>query len=158
MNEKEIERTVIRKANEYISFKFGNVQFLDIMKFLGSATRLDSFLKAYKTSKAKGFFRMNALIVPKNSHTRHVHRTKSFSVDYVIANRWINLNLFIKVSSTLDAAVKKRWKNSRYLQLLLEDKRIIHIYSKYGKTATCNHSKTFFDGTITKMLCQRLKR
>ena len=52
----EIEPTVIKKANQYISFKFGKVYFLDIMKFLGGATSLDSFLKAFKTSETKGFF------------------------------------------------------------------------------------------------------
>ena len=44
--DKEIEPTVIKKANDFISFKFGDVQSLDIMKFLGGATTLDSFLKA----------------------------------------------------------------------------------------------------------------
>ena len=36
--------------------KFGDIQLLDIMNFLGSATSLDSFLKAYKTKETKGFF------------------------------------------------------------------------------------------------------
>ena len=39
--DKEIEPTVIKKPNDFISFKFGDVQFLDIMKFLGGATTLD---------------------------------------------------------------------------------------------------------------------
>ena len=47
---------VIKKANNFISFKFGDIQFLDIMKFLGGATSLDYFLKAYKASETKGFF------------------------------------------------------------------------------------------------------
>ena len=47
---------VIKKANDFISFKFEDIQFLDIMKFLGGATTLDSFLKAYKASETKGFF------------------------------------------------------------------------------------------------------
>ena len=51
-----MEPTVIKKANQFVSFKFGDVQLLDIMKFLGGATSLDSFLKAYKTAKTKGFF------------------------------------------------------------------------------------------------------
>ena len=54
--DKEIEPTVIKKANDFISFKFGDVQFLDILKFLGGATTLDLFLKAYKASETKGFF------------------------------------------------------------------------------------------------------
>ena len=56
VNEREIESTVIKKANQFISFNFGDTQLLDIMNFLGGATNLDSFLKAYKTSETKGFF------------------------------------------------------------------------------------------------------
>ena len=56
VNERNIEPTFIRKANQFISFKFGDIQLLVIMKFLGGATRLDSFLKAYKTSETKGCF------------------------------------------------------------------------------------------------------
>ena len=56
VNERQIEPTVIRKANQFVSFKFGDVQLLDTMKFLGGATSLDSFLKTYKTEETKGFF------------------------------------------------------------------------------------------------------
>ena len=56
VNERDIEPTVIKKANQFISFKFGDIQLLDIMNFLGEATSLDSFLKAYKTSETKRFF------------------------------------------------------------------------------------------------------
>ena len=55
-NERDIQPTVIKKANHFVSLKFGDVQFLDILNFLGGATLLDSFLKAYKTSETKGFF------------------------------------------------------------------------------------------------------
>ena len=48
--------TMIKKANQFVSFKFGDNQLLDIMKFLGGATSVDSFLEAYKTSETKGFF------------------------------------------------------------------------------------------------------
>ena len=54
INERDIEPTVIKKANQFISFKFGDFQPVDIMNFLGGATSLDSFLKAYKTSETKG--------------------------------------------------------------------------------------------------------
>ena len=46
LNERQIEPAVIKKANQFVSFKFGDVQLLDIMKLLGGATSLDSFLKA----------------------------------------------------------------------------------------------------------------
>ena len=55
VNEREIKPTVIKKANQFISFKFGDIQLLDIMNFLGRATSLDSFLKAYTTSETKRF-------------------------------------------------------------------------------------------------------
>ena len=56
IKEKEIEPSVIKKAKDFFSFKFGDVQLLDIMKFLCGATALDSFLKAYKASELKGYF------------------------------------------------------------------------------------------------------
>ena len=56
VNERDIEPTLIKKANQFISFKFGDIQLLDIMNFLGGATSLDSFWKAYKTSETKRFF------------------------------------------------------------------------------------------------------
>ena len=46
LNERDIEPTVIKKANQFISFKFGDFQLLDILNFLGGATSLDSFLEA----------------------------------------------------------------------------------------------------------------
>ena len=56
VNERDIEPTVINKANQFISFKFSHIQLLDIMNFLGKATNLDSSLKAYKTSERKRVF------------------------------------------------------------------------------------------------------
>ena len=54
--EKEIEPSVIKKANDFVSFKFGDVQLLDSMKFLDRATTLDTFQKAYKAGEIKGYF------------------------------------------------------------------------------------------------------
>ena len=56
VKERDIEPTVIKRANAFISFKLGDSQLLDIMNFLGGATSLDSFLKAYKTSETERFF------------------------------------------------------------------------------------------------------
>ena len=55
VNERDIEPTVIKKANQFILFKFGDIQPLEMMNFLGGATSLDSFLKAFKTSETEGF-------------------------------------------------------------------------------------------------------
>ena len=56
INERNMEPTVTEKTNQFVSFKYGDFQLLDIKNFLGGATSLDSFLKAYKTAKTKGFF------------------------------------------------------------------------------------------------------
>ena len=56
INDKEAEPMVIKKVNDFMSFQFGDIQFLDILKFLGGATSLGSFLKAYKASELKQFF------------------------------------------------------------------------------------------------------
>ena len=53
----DIQPNVIKKANHFVSFKFVDVQFLDILNFLGGAkSPLESFLKAYRTSEPRGFF------------------------------------------------------------------------------------------------------
>ena len=56
VNEQDIEPTFIKKANQFVSYKFGDIQLLDIINFLGGATSLDSFLTAYKNKDTKGFF------------------------------------------------------------------------------------------------------
>ena len=56
VNERDIEPTVIKKANQFISFIFGDFQLLDITNFLGGETRLDSSLKAHKISNTRRFF------------------------------------------------------------------------------------------------------
>ena len=54
-NERDIAPTVIKKASQFISFKLGDIQLLDVLNFFGGATRLDSFLKANKFSEKKIF-------------------------------------------------------------------------------------------------------
>ena len=55
VNEQDVEQTVIKKADQCVSFKIGDIQLLDVMIFLGGATSLDSFLKAYKTKDTNDF-------------------------------------------------------------------------------------------------------
>ena len=54
---------VIKKANNLKSFKIGSINFLEIMKFLGGATFLDSFFKAFETIETKGFSLLSGLTV-----------------------------------------------------------------------------------------------
>ena len=68
INERNMEPTVITKANQFVSFKFGDVELLNIMNFLGGATSLDSFLKAYKTAETKGFSAAVLIIRRRNNY------------------------------------------------------------------------------------------
>ena len=56
VNKQDFEPTVIKKANQFLSFQFGDFLLLDFMKFLQDATSLDYFLKAYTTNWTKSFF------------------------------------------------------------------------------------------------------
>ena len=56
INERDIEPSVIKKANQFMSLKFGDFPSLVIINFLGGATSLVSLLKASETSKTKSYF------------------------------------------------------------------------------------------------------
>ena len=82
INERNMEPIVIKKANQFVSFKFGDVQFLDIMNFLGGATSLDSFLKAYKTAETKGFFPYEWFDCPQKVNNSELPLTTHFSANF----------------------------------------------------------------------------
>ena len=79
VNERQIEPTLIKKTNQFVSFKFGEVQLLDIMNFLGGATSLDSFLKAYKTEETEGFLPYEWIDNPEKLNNKELHPYESFS-------------------------------------------------------------------------------
>ena len=78
INERNMEPIVIRKAHQFVSLKFGDVQILDIMNFLGGATSLDSFLKAYKTAETKVFFPYKWFDCPQKLNNSEFHPYDSF--------------------------------------------------------------------------------
>ena len=55
-NARRIEPVVMKEANQFVSFRFGVVQLLDILDFLGGTTSLDSLLRANKTSETNSYF------------------------------------------------------------------------------------------------------
>ena len=67
VNERRIEPIVNQKANQFVSFRFGDVQLLRIVNFLGGASRLDFLLKAYKASEAKVVFHLNGSMIQERS-------------------------------------------------------------------------------------------
>ena len=55
-DERVIEPTLIREANQIVFNKLGDIHVLSTVNFLGVKTSLDFILKAYKTLDTKGFF------------------------------------------------------------------------------------------------------
>ena len=71
VNELDIDTTVMKKANQVISFKSVDNQLLDIINFLGGAKSLDSFLKAYKNFRNTRLFPVRMVWSPwQNSEYR----------------------------------------------------------------------------------------
>ena len=83
VNQRDIEPTVIKKANQFISFKFGDIQLLIILNFRGGATSLDSNLKAYKTSETKVFSPTNGLITLTKCRIQNFPHMTLFTVNIV---------------------------------------------------------------------------
>ena len=65
INERNMDPAVIKKAHQYLSIIYGDVQFLDIMNFLGGATSLTRFIKLITHQKLKASLPMNGLTVYK---------------------------------------------------------------------------------------------
>ena len=78
VNERGIESTVIKKANQFVSFKFGDIQLLDITISFGGATSLDSFLKADKTKGTKGFSPYEWFDCPEKMNNKELSPYDSF--------------------------------------------------------------------------------
>ena len=72
VNERGIEPMVIKKDNQFVSFKFGDIQLFDIMNFLGGAASLDSFLRAYKTKETKSFITYEWFYCSENLNNKKI--------------------------------------------------------------------------------------
>ena len=107
INEREIEPSVIKKANGFVSFKFGDVQLLDIMKFLGGATTLDSFLKAHKTSEMKGYFPYEWFDTPKKLDEQHLPSYDEFYSTNPLDKEFDDYQKLLNTGITEEQALKK---------------------------------------------------
>ena len=101
VNERDIEPTVIKKANQFVSFKFGDIQLLDFMNFLGGATSLDSFLKAYQTKETKGFFPYEWFDCPEKMNNKELPPYDSFFSILRNSNPLKKIKTSFKTSSTV---------------------------------------------------------
>ena len=80
IREKEQEASVIKKANDFISFKFGDLQFLDIMKFPGQIL-WTPFSMPIKIAKLKHSSPMSGLTFHTSLIFPNGHCMKHFSVN-----------------------------------------------------------------------------
>ena len=78
VNERKVVLIVIKKADQFVSFKFGDVQLLEILNFLGGTTSLDSFLKAYETSETKWYFPYEWFTDPENLNNTELLPCETF--------------------------------------------------------------------------------
>ena len=111
VNERELEPTIIKKANQFVSFKFGDVQLLDILNFLGGETSLDSFLKAYKTSETKGYFPYEWFDCPQKLNDTQLPPYKSFFNKLrnrnPLESEYTNYEKLLKSGSSPESALSK---------------------------------------------------
>ena len=141
-----------------MSFKFGDVQLLDIMNFLSGATSLDSFLKAYKTSETKGFFSYewfdcpqkvnNIELAPYDAFFSQLRNVNPLEKDYSDYQKKLSCGL--KTEEALSKMKFSKRPPSR--------EKTTNFSLIYGSMRTCAHIKTFYAGTTTKALSQHSKQ
>ena len=154
VNEQGIEPTVIKKANQFVSFKFGDIQLLNIMNFLGGATSLDSFLKAYKTKETKSFVPYEWFDCPEKLNNKELPLYDSFfsslrnnnplEKDYNDFQNLVNGGFTTKQAKAKlrkDRITPVGAENHSYLQKVWVSERLKHF-------------KEFLMCTVTKMLFQ----
>ena len=148
VNERNIELTVIIKANQFTSFKYGDIQLLDIMNFLRGATILDSFLKAYKTSETKIMFPYKCFEQPDKMQNTElppydVFYSKLRSCNPLQTQYTDYLNLLKSGLTAEEAVIKLELAKSALTGI-----EKYHNYNRHGSRNKWPSSKTFC-GAIT---------
>ena len=69
---------MIRRANQFVSFNFGDVPLLDILNFLGGPMNFVSFLKAHRTSETKSYFPCQQFDEPEKLNSSQFPPYKTF--------------------------------------------------------------------------------
>ena len=109
VNERKIEPAVIKKANQFVILKFGDVQLLDLLYFLGGAWSLDSFSKAYKISETKKYFPHESFDDPEKLNNTQLSTYETFFRKlrniYPLENDYSDLQSSIDVGLTTEEAL-----------------------------------------------------
>ena len=135
IHERDIQPTVIKKANHFVSFKFAYVQFLDILNFLGRATSLGSFLKAYKTIETKGLFpyewfnsphKLNATFLsPYESFFSKLREYNSLKKEFTDFTKLLNSGLSqIDEKTYVESSAPSGFDNYNYLESVWEHEQM----------------------------------
>ena len=72
LNEGDIETTVVKTGNQFVLFRFGKVQFLDVLNSLRSTTNLDSVLKLYRIAKIENLFPIERFNYPDKLNNKEL--------------------------------------------------------------------------------------
>ena len=151
VNEWDVESILIEQGKQFVSFKFANVHVLDIFKFLGSATDLDSFLKAYKTSETQGLFPYECFNRPGRlngkKHPSYEAFHNKLRVCYPLEKEYLDCEKLIESGLTTESALVK-------MKYHLLEQRTIPTCRKRGNKKKCSHSKAFCAGIFAKTLSQ----
>ena len=86
VNERDNEPTAIKKANQFVSFKFDEVQLFNILNFLGGGTSVDSFLRPTKLQKQKDASPTNSLITKTSCRFGNFPQMTPSAVNFVAVN------------------------------------------------------------------------
>ena len=134
VNERDVVATVIKKANQCVSFKFRDIQLLHIMNFLGGSTSLDSFFKNYKTNATKDFFPYewfdcpkkvnNKVLPPYDSFFSILRNSNPLEKDYNYFQNLVNSGLKIEqpvAKLRMDRISPTGAENHSYLQRVWEN-------------------------------------
>ena len=82
-------------------FKFGDLELLDNMNFLGGATSLDSFRKAHKAKETMGFFPYDWFDCPEKMNNKGSPPYDSFLAFCAIATPLKNITTTFKTLLTV---------------------------------------------------------
>ena len=157
VNERNIELTVIKKVNPFVSLNFGDVQHMDIIIFLGGATSLDFFLKAYKTSETKTFFPYEWFDHPNRMQNTEIPPYGVFCIKLrncsPLETKYTDfVYLLINGLTTEQVVIKLELSKPPLLEL-----RVIITCNKHDSKKKSAHSRTFCGGKTIKMLYQLWK-
>ena len=156
INGMNMEPTVIKKANQFVSVNFGDVQLPDIMNFLVGATSPDLFLKACKKSETKSFFPYEQFDSPQKLKKSDLPPYDAFFSKHRHVNPGKMIIQIIKNCLAADWRLKKHYPKWSFPNHRLQEKKTTNICLMYGIMRLCAHFKTFYAGT-TKRRCSKFR-